>query len=331
MRKPKCRDSPPVRDAVAQSQPSQVAPMADPMSGPAGVAGTVVAAGAVLWRPDQAHDDGVEVCLVHRPRYDDWSLPKGKLDPGEHLLACAVREVEEETGQRVVLGRPLPTQHYEVNGAPKRVHYWAARADDDAPPWPGTEEVDLVEFLPAAEAVRRLTRPRDADIVNALSSNEIRTVPFVVLRHTKAIERSLWTGPDAQRPLNDRGYRDALALVAPFAALGLTRVVTSDAVRCIETVWPYVGVAGARLELQPVLSEEGHPAKPHGPEKLARALLADGARTVVCSHRSVLPELIAAAADQASEVLPGRPLEPGDFLVFHHRGGVPVAVERFEI
>jgi 8-oxo-dGTP diphosphatase len=115
-----------------------------------------------------------------------------------------------------------------------------------------------------------------------------------VLRHTKAIERSLWTGPDAQRPLNDRGSRDALALVAPFAALGLTRVVTSDAVRCVETVWPYVGVAGARLELQPVLSEEGHSAQPHGPEKLARALLADGARTVVCSHRSVLPELIAA-------------------------------------
>ena len=314
-----------------------MAPMADPMNGHADATGTVVAAGAVLWRPDQAHDDGVEVCLVHRPRYDDWSLPKGKLDPGEHLLACAVREVEEETGQRVVLDRPLPTQLYEVNGTPKRVRYWAARADDDAPPWPGTQEVDLVEFLPVAEAVRRLTHARDVEIVNALSSNEIQTVPFVVLRHTKAIERSLWTGPDAQRPLNDRGSRDALALVAPFAALGLTRVVTSDAVRCVETVRPYLGLAGARLELQPVLFEEGHPveeghpATPHGAERLARALLADGARTVVCSHRPVLPELIAAAVDQASEVLPGPPLEPGDFLVFHHRGGVPVAVERFEI
>ena len=301
------------------------------MSGPAGAAGTVVAAGAVVWRPDQAHDDSVEVCLVHRPRYDDWSLPKGKLDPGEHLLACAVREVEEETGHRVVLGRPLPTQLYEVNGAPKRVHYWAARADDDAPLGPGTKEVDLVEFLPIAEAVRRLTRPRDAEIVNALSSNEVRTLRFGVLRHTKSMARSLCTGPDAPRPLNDRGSRDALALVAPFAALGLTRVVTSDAVRCVETVRPYVGLAGARLELQPVLSEEVQPAKPHGPEKLARALLADGAPTVVCSHRPVLPELIAAAADQASEALPGPPLEPGDFLVFHHRGGVPVAVERFEI
>ena len=91
--------------------------------------GTVVAAGAVVWRPDPAHPGEVEVCVVHRPRYDDWSLPKGKLDRGEHLLAGAVREVEEETGQRVVLDRPLPTQHYEVNGVPKRVHYWAARAE----------------------------------------------------------------------------------------------------------------------------------------------------------------------------------------------------------
>jgi 8-oxo-dGTP diphosphatase len=303
--------------------------MADPMSGPADAAGTVLAAGAVLWRPDQAHDDGVEVCLVHRPRYDDWSLPKGKLDPGEHLLACAVREVEEETGHRVVLGQPLPPSFTRSTVPPKRVHYWAARADDRARR--GRDQGGRPGRVPPS---RRGTAPAhapDAEIVNALSSNEIRTVPFVVLRHTKAIERSLWTGPDAQRPLNDRGSQDALALVAPFAALGLTRVVTSDAVRCVETVRPYLGVAGARLELQPVLSEEGHPAKPHGPEKLARTLLADGAPTVVCSHRPVLPELIAAAADQASELLPGPPLEPGDFLVFHHRGGVPVAVERFEI
>jgi len=124
--------------------------MADPMGGPAGVAGTVVAAGAVLWRPDQAHDGGVEVCLVHRHRYDDWSLQKGKLDPGEHLLACAVREVEEETGQRVVLGRPLPTQHYEVNGAPKRVHYWAAPAGTMPRRGPGPRMSTWSSSSPAA-------------------------------------------------------------------------------------------------------------------------------------------------------------------------------------
>ncbi|MET0522300.1 MAG: NUDIX hydrolase, partial [Jiangellaceae bacterium] len=135
--------------------------------------GTVVAAGAVVWRPDTARPGEVEVCVVHRPRYDDWSLPKGKLDRREHPLAGAVREVEEETGQRVVLDRPLPTQHYEVNGVPKRVHYWAARADDNAPTWQGTKEIDQIAFVPAAEAAHRLTHPRDAEVVADLLAGEI--------------------------------------------------------------------------------------------------------------------------------------------------------------
>ncbi len=157
-----------------------------------GAGPTIVAAGAVVWRPQPSQDGTIEICLVHRPRYDDWSLPKGKRNRGEHLLTCAVREVEEETGQRVVLGRPLPTQHYEANGRPKRVHYWAARAQNTAPAWEETAEVDEVEFLPAAEAIRRLTHPRDADLVVALARGPIRTTPLVVLRHTSAVARSSW-------------------------------------------------------------------------------------------------------------------------------------------
>jgi 8-oxo-(d)GTP phosphatase len=306
-----------------------VAALARDMSGADSANGTIVAAGAVVWRPDPEHGGRVEILLVHRPRYDDWSLPKGKLDPGEHLLTCAVREVEEETGHRVVLDRPLPTQYYEVNGLPKRVHYWAARADDDAPAWTGTKEIDEITFLPAAEAVRRLTHPRDADVVAALVDGEVRTAPFVVLRHTKALERESWDGPDALRPLNDRGFRDARALVAPFTALGLTRVVTSDAVRCVDSVRPYAAAIRVSLELESVLSEEAYTVQPLGAEKLTRALLADGARTVVCTHRPVLPEVIAAGTEQAPDLAVSEPLHAGDFLVFHHRGGVPVAVERF--
>lgn len=301
------------------------------MSDPEASDDTVVAAGAVVWRPDPTHDGGVEICLVHRPRYDDWSLPKGKLDRGEHLLACAVREVEEETGQRVLLGRPLPTQHYEANGRPKRVHYWAARADDAAPAWRGTKEIDEIAFLPAADAAHRLTHPRDADIVAALLDGEIRTVPFVVLRHTEARERSSWDGPDELRPLTEQGAADARALVSPFTALGLTRVVSSDAVRCVDSVQPFADTTEVSLELEPVLSEERYLEHPLGAEKLTRALLADGSRTVVCSHRPVLPEVIRAAAEQAPERAPKEPLHAGDFLLFHHRGGVPVAVERFDL
>jgi 8-oxo-(d)GTP phosphatase len=308
-----------------------VAALARHVSGNTGADGTVVAAGAVIWRLDSANEGGVEICLVHRPRYDDWSLPKGKLDDGEHVLAGAVREVEEETGQRVVLDRPLPTQHYEVNGLPKRVHYWAARADDDAPAWKGTKEIDEIVFLPAAEAVHMLTHPRDADVVAALLSDEIRTVPFVVLRHTAAVERSSWDGPDEMRPLTDRGTEDARSLVSPLNALGITRVVSSDAVRCTTSMQPYVDATGVTMEVERALSEDGHLALPLGPEKLTRALLADGMRTVVCSHRPVLPEIISAAAEQAPDLAPQDPLHPGDFLVVHHRAGIPVAVERFDL
>ncbi|HEX2361316.1 MAG TPA: NUDIX domain-containing protein [Jiangellaceae bacterium] len=300
-------------------------------SDPANPEEPVIAAGAVVWRPNPAHDGDIEICLVHRPRYDDWSLPKGKLDPGEHLLACAVREVEEETGQRVVLGRPLPTQQYEANGLPKRVHYWAARADDEAPAWTGTREVDKIVFLPSEDAVRRLTNLRDADVVAALLNGEIRTVPFVVLRHTKARKRSSWDGDDRLRPLNERGAWEARSLVAPFTAIGLDRVVSSDAVRCIDSVRPYADAAGVSMEPHKALSEEEYRSQPLGAEKLTRSLLADGARTVVCSHRPVLPEIISAAAEQAPNLAPSEPLHPGDFLIFHHHGGVLLAVERFDI
>jgi 8-oxo-dGTP pyrophosphatase MutT (NUDIX family) len=289
---------------------------------------TVVAAGAVVWRPLAGQND-IEVCLVHRPRYDDWSLPKGKTGRKEHLLACAVREVREETGHRVVLGRPLPGQTYRVAGQPKQVHYWAARADDDAPARSPTDEVDEVIFLPVAEAMGRLTYPRDTEPVAALVENPVRTEPLVVLRHTQAVRRSSWmAGPDAERPLNAHGVRDAVALIAPLRSLGITRVVTSDAVRCAETVRPFAEASHVTLELQPLLSEEGHLERPDDAGRLTRALLADAAPTAICAHRPVLPDVIAAATEQSKTTIPGGRLHPGEFLVLHHRGGVVVAAER---
>ena len=84
------------------------------------------AAGAVLWRPGPS---GTEILLVHRPRYDDWSLPKGKQEPGEHIVVTAVREVQEEASIVPVLGPHLRDVWYLAHGQPKRVDYWAARAD----------------------------------------------------------------------------------------------------------------------------------------------------------------------------------------------------------
>ncbi|MEU5053496.1 NUDIX hydrolase [Streptomyces sp. NPDC021096] len=123
--------------------------------------GTVLAAGCVLWR----RCGRVEIALVHRPKYDDWSLPKGKLKRGESARAGAVREVLEETGMRCVLGEALPTARYVVEGRPKEVHYWVAEALGGS--FEPSREVDRILWLPPAEARVWLTHDRDRPLVDA--------------------------------------------------------------------------------------------------------------------------------------------------------------------
>src|ERR1700736_2145609 len=129
----------------------------------------IEAGGAVLWRPGP---DGPELALIHRPRYDDWSFPKGKLEPGEHIQLTAMREVFEETGQRMALGRRLPSISYRLasSGATKRVHYWAGRAlyeSEGAGHFEPNHEVDRLAWLTPAEARLRLSRPLDGTVLEA--------------------------------------------------------------------------------------------------------------------------------------------------------------------
>jgi len=129
-------------------------------------AGSVVqAAGCVLWRRSPSGGE-LEVCLVHRPKYDDWSHPKGKLKRGEEPLEGALREVAEETGHRAVPITQLPTMEYEANGRPKQVRYWAAEAVSGT--FTPNHEVDRLLWLPPQAARDRLTQPRDRTLVDAL-------------------------------------------------------------------------------------------------------------------------------------------------------------------
>ncbi|MEW1903557.1 MULTISPECIES: NUDIX hydrolase [unclassified Streptomyces] len=123
----------------------------------------ILAAGCVLWRPSPS-GRGIEIALVHRPKYDDWSHPKGKLKRGETAEECARREVLEETGRRCELGARLSTVHYTVAGRPKEVAYWSARALDGA--FTPSREVDALLWLPPGRARPRLTRPRDRDLLD---------------------------------------------------------------------------------------------------------------------------------------------------------------------
>ena len=261
------------------------------------------AAGALPWRRRRG---ALEVALVHRPHYQDWSWAKGKLDPDEAWPAAAVREVYEETGLHVHLGRPLPTSEYTVldrNGRPetKQCRYWAAEVVGGD----GTlvNEIDEVAWLDVGDATARLSYVRDHDHLHALveadNAGTLTTWPLVVVRHAKAKSRSSWPGADPSRPLDARGRQRAKALVPILAAYGVTRVVTSPSVRCLDTVLPYAVAAGQQARTKAGLSEEGFTEDPErAPYHLSR-LLERGNASVVCSHGPVLPVLLEQLAEIA--------------------------------
>ncbi len=282
-------------------------------AGPQGVR----AAGAVLWRRACGR---VEVAVVHRPRYDDWSLPKGKINPGEHPLAAAAREVREETGHAVALGRPLGRQRYVVADAagqvvPKVVHYWAGRALDGEHE-PGTE-VDALAWLDPGEAVARLSYPRDRELLAAFTGAEVDTVPVVLLRHAHAVGRSGWDGVDDDRPLTPRGRAQSVALVAVLAALGPLRVLSSPARRCLETLTPYAESSASPAHLEPRLSREAGAGQ--APSEVAVEALraaATGVGTLLCTHREDLAGLLAPLAAAGLSTVPAS-LGTAEVLVAH--------------
>lgn len=263
---------------------------------PTGDDAVTAAAGALPWRRRRGE---LQVALVHRPRYDDWSWAKGKLDPGEEWPAAAVREVFEETGLHVRLGRPLPTSRYTLRGRDglpeaKEVRYWAAEVvgGDGAL----VHEIDEIVWLDVAAATDRLSYARDhdqlLDLVRADRNGALATWPLVIVRHANALSRATWPERDPLRPLDASGRERAEALVSILSSYGVMRVVTSPSVRCLATVLPYAVAAGLKVRLKPGLSEEGFAKEPeHAPHHLMR-LLERGTATVVSTHGPVLPVLL---------------------------------------
>ena len=291
-----------------------------------GRAAEIVSAGAVVSRKGRA---GPEVLLVHRPRYDDWSFPKGKPDPGEHLLTAAVREVAEETGLDVRLGPPLSTQTYLAgNGHPrvKDVHYWSGRVvggDDDVATYRANDEVDQVAWLPVDEAPDRLTYPYDVDTLAELAQIRTKSYPLVVLRHGRARARRSWRGDDRDRTLTRAGEFEAEQMVPLLGAYGVERMVSSSSWRCWQTVAPYADVAGLDVEVTDDLSEED--ATGALVSAKVRRLLDTQEPAVLCTHRKVLPWVFEALA------VDDRTLDPSDLFVAHHRHGRVVAIEHHDV
>jgi 8-oxo-dGTP pyrophosphatase MutT (NUDIX family)/phosphohistidine phosphatase SixA len=293
----------------------------------------IVAAGAIVVRSGSA---GLDVLVIHRPRYDDWSFPKGKLHGGETPLQAAVREVAEETGLRVRMGVPLSDVHYEYDGSPKVVHYWQAEAfagvDEVGAvvqPFTPNDEVDEIAWLPVDQARERLTQDYDRALLDEIGWPA--TTPMVVLRHAKAVKRAKWDGTDGDRPLDEAGLRQSEELVTTLEAYGVTRVHTSDWTRCVQTVLPYARAHALPIVPEPGLTEEGFEEDPDAGISRLRGLVAEAdeshAGTVLCSHRPVLPALITALFTGSEVDAPKAPLPPGGLLVAHLRDHRPVAVE----
>jgi len=255
----------------------------------------IQAGGAVLWRPGP---DGPELALIHRPRYDDWSFAKGKQDPGEHIQLTAQREVFEETGQRMVLGRRLPAISYDVAGATKHVRYWAARVVPSSAGggrFEPNREVDRLAWLTPAEAKARLGRWLDVTVLEAFLSAPVDTVPIILLRHGAAEHRSAQKYPDDRlRPLSARGRVQAERMAPLLDGYGPLDIVSSHATRCLDTVRPFAGSRRAVIDVDPALTESAHDAAPRAAASWIRALIAEGRPTLVCTHRPVLNALLAA-------------------------------------
>ncbi len=278
--------------------------------------GDVRAAGAVVTRR------GKQVLLVHRPRYDDWSFPKGKLDPGEHVTAAAVREVAEETGLDIRLGPPLPGQRYAAGNRMKTVAYWVGRAigDDDVSGYVPNHEIDEVAWMSYDDALDLLTYPYDRETLRESALVRKKTRAFVVLRHADARSRSAWRRDDRLRPLLKSGVLQAERLVPVLAAYDVTLVASSSSVRCAETVRPYADVAGIELHEYDCLAEEGATAE--GILAAVDELLQHDEGVALCTHRPVLPAVFDSLG------VPDAKLDPGGMLVVHHRKGKVVATER---
>ena len=293
----------------------------------------VVAAGALCWRE---REGVLEVLIIHRPKYDDWSWPKGKRDEGESVPQTAIREVAEEVGLSITLGAPLAVTTYQVKQGRKDVHYWAAHVPASAQAHQDGGEVDELRWVTPEQARDLLTNATDTEPLDRLvalhEAQDLRTRAVIVVRHAKAKPRSSWSRAEGDRPLAATGKRQAVAVGKLLAAWKPQKVISSPWVRCMQTVAGYAKAEGLAIKEKKRLTEAEHSRKPGKVEKLMEAVFESGTSTVVCTHRPVLPTVLAVVDRHLPKALRAQLptedpyLSPGEMIVLNvsrkHRGRV---------
>lgn len=281
-----------------------------------------LAAGVVLIRRKSGHP---QVAVIHRPEFDDWTLPKGKPISDEVLPATAIRETLEETGYQTILDFPLGITEHPVGSSIKRTHWWRGQLVDDSQARLDSE-VDKVEWLSPKKAIARLDYEDDRQLIeDALAAP--RTTPLLFVRHAKAMTRKNWTGLDSDRRLDERGRRQAQRLVDLLESFGVEQLVSSASTRCVDTLQPYARQKNLKIRKEPALMEEAAVVNKEGVAEALQGFTktaARGIRVAICGHRPVFP-LMFRAMDWEDNFL--KPAEV--FIAYIGRDGKTLATERF--
>ncbi len=244
---------------------------------------TLYAAGGILLR--KSEEGNLRILLAHRPGYNDWSLPKGKSDPGESPEETAKREIFEETGYNCRIVSQLETTRYRVGSGIKEVAWFAMRPLPDSPGFKKNSEVDEIRWVSRSAARKLLDYDQDRSLIENHDLKKIAlTGDIHLLRHAAAGDRQKWKGEDRVRPLTKKGVRQSAAIAESLKGRGIERIFSSPYLRCVETVQPLADLIGAEVEVKDALAGDSN-------ADAAYALVCEmaGTNTVLCSHREVIP------------------------------------------
>jgi 8-oxo-(d)GTP phosphatase len=226
---------------------------------------------------------GIEVLIAHRPSYDDWALPKGKLDLGESPEEAAVREVLEETGYHCRVVARLPTTRHKVNSGIKEVHWFAMRPLPDSPGFEKNAEIDRIQWASPRRARKVVDYANDRKLIEDSDLDGLTSTGTLwLVRHALAGDREQWKGKDRRRPLTKKGKRQAAAIASRLTGAEVDRVVSSPFLRCVDTVAPLAKAIGAEVENDDRLAEG---AESNEVLELIDSLA--GFNAVLCTHGDV--------------------------------------------
>ena len=287
------------------------------------------AAGALLWRENS--ELSLEIALIHRPRYGDWSLPKGKIEIGETALQCAYRELYEETGIRASFTRHLGTVEYEESGESKRVKYWAAHCSLTNETFIPNEEVDQIKWLGPTEALALATHDSDKSIIETFLSQPQHTDTLIILRHAKALERGDWDEEDSLRTLDETGFDQAQLLIKHLQPFAIDELYTSDFTRCMQTVTPLAHARGLSITTVAQVNETNFELDPEKGISFVNALKQDEKNILICSHNPVIPTVLRAILNTKMKNKEIIKLEPGDAWIVHRVRGEIVGLDYLSI